>query len=147
MVAAGVEPVTLEELLKRSDIVTIHAPLMPETRGLINAETLALMKPTAVLVNTARGPIIDLPALARALEEGKLAGTALDVVDPEPLPADAPFYRMPNVILTPHSAYYSERSVDVVRRETLLEALQVLRGKRPRTVANPAVLAKVALEP
>ncbi len=147
MVAAGVEPVTLEELLQRSDIVTIHAPLTPETRGLIDAETLALMKPTAVLVNTARGPIIDLPALAHALQEGKLAGAALDVVDPEPLPADAPFYRMPNVILTPHSAYSSERSVDVVRRETLLEALQVLRGKRPRTVANPAVLEKVALEP
>ncbi|MCD6029912.1 MAG: hydroxyacid dehydrogenase [Thermomicrobiales bacterium] len=147
MVAAGVEPVSLEDLLRRSDIVTIHAPLTPETRGLINAETLALMKPSAVLVNTARGPIIDLPALAEALEEGKLAGAALDVVDPEPLPADAPFYRMPNVILTPHSAYYSERSVDVVRRETLLEALQVLRGKRPRTVANPAVLEKVTLAP
>jgi D-3-phosphoglycerate dehydrogenase / 2-oxoglutarate reductase len=147
MVAAGVEPVSLEDLLRRSDIVTIHAPLTSETRGLINAETLALMKPSAVLVNTARGPIIDLPALAEALEEGKLAGAALDVVDPEPLPADAPFYRMPNVILTPHSAYYSERSVDVVRRETLLEALQVLRGKRPRTVANPAVLEKVTLAP
>jgi D-3-phosphoglycerate dehydrogenase / 2-oxoglutarate reductase len=147
MVAAGVEPVSLEDLLRRSDIVTIHAPLTPETRGLINAETLALMKPSAVLVNTARGPIIDLPALAEALEEGKLAGAALDVVHPEPLPADAPFYRMPNVILTPHSAYYSERSVDVVRRETLLEALQVLRGKRPRTVANPAVLEKVTLAP
>jgi D-3-phosphoglycerate dehydrogenase / 2-oxoglutarate reductase len=100
-----------------------------------------------VLVNTARGPIIDLPALARAVQEEKIAGAALDVVDPEPLPADSPFYRMSNVILTPHSAYYSERSVDVVRRETLLEALQVLRGKRPRTVANPAVLHKITLEP
>jgi D-3-phosphoglycerate dehydrogenase / 2-oxoglutarate reductase len=143
---AGAEPVTLEELLARSDIVTVHAPLTPQTRGLIDAEALARMKPTAVLVNTARGPIIDLPALARALEEGKLAGAALDVVDPEPLQADSPFYSMPNVILTPHSAYYSERSVDVVRRETLNEALQVLRGKRPRTVANPAVLSKVTLE-
>jgi len=147
MVAAGVEPATLEELLRRSDIVTLHTPLTPETRGLIDAAALALMKPTAVLVNTARGPIIDLPALAQALQEEKIAGAALDVVDPEPLPADSPFYRMSNVILTPHSAYYSERSVDVVRRETLLEALQVLRGKRPRTVANPAVLDKVTLEP
>ena len=147
MVAAGVEPVILEELLRQSDIVTLHAPLTPETRGLINAAALALMKPTAVLVNTARGPIIDLPALAQALQEGRIAGAALDVVDPEPLQADSPFYQMPNVILTPHSAYYSERSVDVVRRETLLEALQVLRGKRPRTVANPAVLQKVTLEP
>jgi len=147
MVAAGVEPVSLPDLLRRSDIITLHAPLTPETRGIIDAAALALMKPAAVLVNTARGPIIDLPALAEALQEGRIGGAALDVVDPEPLPADSPFYRMPNVILTPHSAYYSERSVDVVRRETLLEALQVLRGKRPRTVANPAVLEKIALEP
>jgi D-3-phosphoglycerate dehydrogenase len=147
MVAAGVEPVELPDLLARADIVTLHTPLTPETRGMIDAAALARMKPEAVLVNTARGPIIDLPALARALQEGQLAGAALDVVDPEPLPADSPFYGMPNVILTPHSAYYSERSVDVVRRETLLEALQVLRGKRPRTVANPAVLDKVRLAP
>ena len=145
--AAGAQPVTLQELLRRADIVTLHTPLTPETRGMIDAAALALMKPTAVIVNTSRGPIIDLPALARALEDGKIAGAALDVVDPEPLPAEAPFYRMPNVILTPHSAYYSERSVDVVRRETLHEALQVLRGKRPRTVANPAVLEKVTLAP
>jgi D-3-phosphoglycerate dehydrogenase len=144
---AGAEPVTLEELLARADIVTIHTPLTPETRGLIDAAALARMKPTAVIINTARGPIIDLPALAQALQEGRIAGAALDVVDPEPLPAGSPFYSMPNVILTPHSAYYSERSVDVVRRETLQEALQVLRGKRPRTVANPSVLRKVTLEP
>jgi D-3-phosphoglycerate dehydrogenase len=146
-VAAGVELVDLPELLARADIVTLHTPLTPETRGMIDEVALARMRPEAVIVNTARGPIIDLPALARALQEGQLAGAALDVVDPEPLPASSPLYGMPNVILTPHSAYYSERSVDVVRRETLLEALQVLRGKRPRTVANPGVLAKVRLEP
>jgi D-3-phosphoglycerate dehydrogenase len=144
---AGAEPVSLEELLARSDIATIHTPLTPETRGLIDATALARMKPSAVLVNTARGPIIDLSALARALQDEIIAGAALDVVDPEPLGANSPLYGMPNVILTPHSAYYSERSVDVVRRETLLEALQVLRGKRPRTVANPGVLSKVTLEP
>lgn len=144
---AGAEPVSLEELLQRSDIVTIHTPLTSETRGLIDAAALALMKPTAVLVNTARGPIIDLAALTQALQEERLAGAGLDVVDPEPLVAGSPFYDLPNVILTPHSAYYSERSVDVVRRETLHEALQVLRGKRPRTVANPAVLEKVSLAP
>jgi D-3-phosphoglycerate dehydrogenase / 2-oxoglutarate reductase len=143
---AGAEPLPLDELLERADIVTIHCPLTPGTRGLIDAAALARMKPTALLVNTARGPIIDLPALAQALEEGRIAGAALDVVDPEPLAAGSPFYQLPNVILTPHSAYYSERSVDVVRRETLHEALQVLRGKRPRTVANPAVLEKVRLE-
>jgi D-3-phosphoglycerate dehydrogenase len=145
--AAGVELVSLPDLLQRADIVTMHTPLTPETRGFINAEALALMKPTAVLVNTSRGPVIDLPALAQALQEERLAGAALDVVDPEPLPAESLFYGMLNVILTPHSAYYSERSVDVVRRETFQEALQVLRGKRPRTVANPAVLSKVSLAP
>jgi D-3-phosphoglycerate dehydrogenase len=147
IVAAGVEPVPLGELLQRADIVTLHTPLTPETRGLINGAALALMKPTAVIVNTSRGPVIDLSALAHALQQATIAGAALDVVDPEPLAAGSPFYGMPNVILTPHSAYYSERSVDIVRRETLLEALQVLRGKRPRTVANPAVLEKVSLEP
>jgi D-3-phosphoglycerate dehydrogenase len=145
--AAGVELVPLSGLLQRADIVTMHTPLTPETRGFIHAEALALMKPTAVLVNTSRGPVIDLLALAQALQEERLAGAALDVVDPEPLPAESLFYDMPNVILTPHSAYYSERSVDVVRRETFREALQVLRGKRPRTVANPAVLSKVTLAP
>jgi len=145
--AAGAEPVTLEELLRRADIVTVHTPLTPETRGMIDAAALALMRPNAVLINTARGPIVDLPALAQALVNGDIAGAALDVVDPEPLPGDSPFYGLSNMILTPHSAYYSERSVDVVRRETLLEALQVLRGRRPRTVANPAVLEKVSLAP
>lgn len=146
MQAHGVEAVSLDDLLDRSDIVTLHCPLTPETRGIIGAPELARLRPTAVLVNTARGPLVDLKALAAALEARALAGAALDVVYPEPLPAEAPFYAMDNVILTPHSAYYSERSVELVRRETLLEAIQVLRGRRPRTVANPAVLAKVHLE-
>ena len=105
------------------------------------------MKPGASLVNTARGPILDLEAVAAALRSGALGGAGLDVFYPEPLPMTAPFYTMPNVILTPHAAYYSERSVDVVRRETLNEALAVLRGQRPRTVANPGVLDKVSLTP
>ncbi len=147
MEAHGVEPVELDALLEHADIVTLHCPLTPETRGLIGSAALARMKPSAVLVNTARGPLIDLPALAAALDSGRLAGAGIDVTDPEPLPAGSPFYAMENVILTPHSAYYSERSVETVRRETLLEAVQVLRGKRPRTVANPAVLDRVHLEP
>jgi D-3-phosphoglycerate dehydrogenase len=143
--AAGAELLPLPDLLGRADLVTLHCPLTPETRGLIGAPELARMKPTAFLVNTARGPIVDLPALAAALERSDLAGAGLDVFDVEPLPAASPFYRMPNVILTPHAAYYSERSVEVVRRETMNEALAVLRGRRPRTVANPAVLARVSL--
>jgi phosphoglycerate dehydrogenase-like enzyme len=141
------EYVELDDLLRQADFVSIHSPMRPETRHQIGARELALMKPTAFIVNTARGPIIDLPALVQALQEGRIAGAGLDVVDPEPLVAGSPFYDLPNVILTPHSAYYSERSVDVVRRETLHDALQVLRGKRPRTVANPAVLEKISLAP
>ncbi len=145
--AAGAEPLPLDDLLARADAVTIHCPLTPETRGLFDAPRLRRMKPSAVLVNTARGPIVDLDAIVAALQSGALAGAGLDVVYPEPLPAGHPLYALPNVILTPHAAYYSERSVDVVRRETLNEALAVLRGRRPRTVANPAVLAKLDLQP
>ncbi len=137
--------VDLNDLLARADIVTLHCPLTPETRGLINAERLSLMKTSAYLVNTARGPIIDLDALVIALQAGGLAGAGLDVVDPEPLPEDSPLYKMDNVILTPHSAYYSERSVDIVRRQTLLQALRVLRGQQPEVVANPGVLDRVSL--
>lgn len=140
-------PVGLDELLGRSDIVSLHCPLLPSTRGLIGAERLARMKPTAMLVNTARGPIVDLDALAAALATGRLGGAALDVTDPEPLPAASPLYGLPNTILTPHAAYYSERSVEIVRDETLAAALAVLAGRRPDTVANPAVLDRVALAP
>jgi D-3-phosphoglycerate dehydrogenase len=105
------------------------------------------MKPSAVLINTARGPIVDIPAVTRALQERRIAGAALDVVDPEPLPADSPLLGLDNVILTPHAAYYSERSIELVRSQALKETLRVLRGQRPRTVANPAVLQRVVLAP
>ena len=145
--AEGGEPVELNDLLARSDLVTLHCPLTPETRALIGTDALARMKPSAFLVNTARGPIVDLDALVVALSEGRLAGAALDVVYPEPLPLDSPLYTMPNVILTPHAAYYSERSVQVVREETFAGAMAVLRGIRPRVVANPRVLERVSLAP
>ena len=143
----GAEPVELDELLARADIVTLHCPLTPETRGLIGAEALGRMKPSAALVNTARGPIVDLDALAAALRDGRLAGAALDVFSPEPLPLSSPLYALPNVILTPHAAYYSERSAEIVRKETFAGAMAVLQGLRPRVVANPAVLERVALTP
>jgi D-3-phosphoglycerate dehydrogenase len=145
--ARGAEPVALDDLLTRSDIVSLHCPLTAETRGLIGERELEMMKSGAVLVNTARGPIVDVAAVTAALERCAIAGAALDVVDPEPLPADSLLYRLENVILTPHAAYYSERSVEVVRHEALKETLRVLRGRRPRTVANPKVLERVTLAP
>ena len=145
MTALGVESVTLDDLLARADYVSIHCPLTPETRCLIDAAAIARMKPGAVLINTARGPIVDLDAATAALQSGALAGAALDVFSPEPLPVDSPLYGLPNVILTPHAAYYSERSVEIVRRETLEGALAVLRNERPRVVANPSVLERVHL--
>jgi D-3-phosphoglycerate dehydrogenase / 2-oxoglutarate reductase len=144
--AKGAELMTLNTLLPQVDLLTIHAPLTPETRGLINAERLSTMKPDASIINTARGPIIDLDALAEHLRQHTGARAALDVVYPEPLSLDHPLYALQNVIHTPHSAYYSEQSVITVRTETFSEAMSVLMGRLPRTVANPSVLEKVSLE-
>jgi glyoxylate reductase len=94
--------VPLTELLERSDFVTLHTPLTPQTRGLIDADALHRMKPTAYLVNTARGPIVDTNALAHALQGGEIAGAALDVTDPEPLPGDQPLLEAPNLLVVPH---------------------------------------------
>jgi glyoxylate reductase len=96
--------VSLEELLEQSDFVTLHCPLTPQTRGLIDAEALSRMKPTAYLVNTSRGPVVDTGALAGALHAGELAGAALDVTDPEPLPADHALLDAPNLLVVPHIA-------------------------------------------
>jgi glyoxylate reductase len=94
--------VPLDDLLARSDFVSVHSPLTPETRGLIGDEALGRMKPTAYLVNTARGPVVDSDALVRALREGRIAGAALDVTDPEPLPAGHPLLDVPNLLVLPH---------------------------------------------
>lgn len=145
--AAGGTPMSLDEMLPKVDLLTIHSPLTPETRGLINAERLASMKPDASIINTARGPIIDLDALTAHLQKNPGARAALDVVYPEPLATDHPLYTLPNVIHTPHSAYYSEQSVITVREETFAGAMDVLMGRQPRTVANPDVLDKVDLAP
>ena len=106
----GVEPVSKEELLRQSDVISIHLKLGDRSRGLIGAQELALMKRSAVLVNTSRSAIIDQDALALALQDGVIAGAALDVFEPEPLPADHPVRRQPNTILTPHIGFVTEES-------------------------------------
>ena len=118
------EQVPLKELLQRSDVVSLHLPLTESTRGLIGEEELQSMKPDAFLINTARGPVVDSQALAQALEQGTIAGAALDVFDTEPpLPADDPLLQAPRTILTPHMGFDSEESM-LARAEIVFDNLQ-----------------------
>jgi D-3-phosphoglycerate dehydrogenase len=128
----GVDMVDLPTLLAKADVLTLHAPATPQTVGIINAEALARMKPTAYLVNSARGDLVVEPALAKALTDGKLAGAALDVFAVEPLPMDSPLRSAPNLMLTPHAAWYSD--VAVAQLQTLVadEITRALTGQPPR---------------
>jgi D-3-phosphoglycerate dehydrogenase / 2-oxoglutarate reductase len=137
----GVERVDLPTLAARADYVSVHALLNAETRGLLNEAFFRRMKPTACLVNTSRGPIVDEAALARALREGRLAGAALDVFEKEPLAADSPLRRLDNVILTPHAAYFSSPAVAQVPKRCGEEIARVLLKERPLNVVNPEVYA------
>ena len=128
-------PVPLAELLERSDVVTLHAPLDETTRHLIDADALARMRPGAFLVNTARGGLADGAAVLAALEAGRLAGAALDVLEAEP-PADLDLVSHPRVIATPHAAWFSRESMLQLKREVAREALRVLAGERPRSPVN-----------
>ncbi len=139
--ALGVERVDLMTLAARADYVSVHALLNPETRGLIGEAFLRRMKPTACLINTSRGPIVDESALGRALKEGWLAGAALDVFEEEPLGADSPLRDIDNVILTPHAAYFSSPAVAQVPRRCGEEVARVLMKERPLNVVNPEVYA------
>ncbi len=136
---AGVEQVEFEELLKVSDYISIHAPLLPATRHLFNADVFPRMKPTAYLINTARGPIIDEAALASALDQGHLAGAALDVMEQEP-PSGSPLFGRENVIVTPHTSFYSEESLVDLQTKAAEEVVRVLSGQAPRNPVNPDVL-------
>jgi len=122
----GVEMTSLEDLLERSDFVSLNADLNPTSYHLINAGTLAHMKPTAVLINTARGPLVDEPALIRALEEKRIAGAALDVFEIEPLPEDSPLRRMENVLLAAHNSNSSPAAWERVHWNTIRNLLDGL---------------------
>ena len=125
----GAEPVALDTLLRESDFVTLHTPLTPETRHLIDANALAIMKPTAVLVNSARGPIVDLAALETALRKGQIAHAALDVTDPEPIAADHSLLSLPNVTVVPHIGSASVRTRDQMAEIAANNLLAGLRGE------------------
>jgi phosphoglycerate dehydrogenase-like enzyme len=133
----GATLVSKDELLAQSDILTIHLVLGDRSRGLIGAGELAKMKPTAYLVNTSRGPIVDEAALLHALEQGMIAGAALDVFDIEPLPLDHPFRRMENVVVSPHIGYVTEETYRVFYGDTLENIHAFLAGK-PIRVLNPS---------
>jgi D-3-phosphoglycerate dehydrogenase len=143
--ALGVERVSLEAVAERSDYVSIHTPLNDETRHMIGEAFLRRMKPTALLINTARGPVVDEQALIRALEQGRPGGAALDVWEQEPVAADSPLLRMDNVIASPHAAYFSTAAVAAVPRRCGEEVARVLSGQRPLNVVNPEVYAPGAV--
>jgi glyoxylate reductase len=130
--------VGLDELLRRSDFVSLHCPLRPETHHLIDARALRSMKPTAILVNTARGPIVDQEALAAALRDGQIAGAALDVTDPEPLPADDPLLHAPNLIVVPHIGSATHEAREQMTQLSVDNLLAALNGDpMPHPVNRP----------
>jgi D-3-phosphoglycerate dehydrogenase len=136
----GVEWRSLEALLAESDYVVLVCPLTSETRHLINAQSLARMKPTAYLVNTSRGGLVDHAALAAALSTGQIAGAALDVQDPEPPDLSQPPYNDPKVLITPHAAFSSRQAVAELRTRVAHQVAAVFRGEIPENVVNPEVL-------
>ena len=137
--AAGAEAATLEKLLRESDIVTIHVPLNQQTRGMIGEKEFALMKPGAILINTARGPIVSEAAMLDALRSGKLSGAGLDVYDEEPLPLEHPLRRFDNVVLLPHRGYATVEILTERYQHAMENILSFLDGK-PVNVINAEAL-------
>jgi len=138
----GVKYVSLEELLKRSDFVTLHAPATEETRGMIGAAELAMMKPTAILVNTARGALVDQQALYEALRDGRLAGAGLDVFAEEPPAPDDPLLSLPNCLFTPHSGSNEVETVERINQQVAENLLEALGGGQPEFCVNPQVFGR-----
>jgi D-3-phosphoglycerate dehydrogenase len=134
----GGDYATFEEVLEGADFVTLHLPLTPETRHLIGAAELARMKPTAFLINAARGGLVDHEALATAIRDGRIRGAALDVYETEP-PGSLPVIALPSVIATPHVASYTDGAITKMARAALANLLDALRGGRPEHVVNPEV--------
>ena len=138
--AEGARPVSLESLLRESDYVSIHAPHTPETNHLIDADALSIMKPSAMLINTSRGGLVDTLALEKALRNGVIAGAGLDVLEVEPISANHGLLSLENCVITPHAAWYSEDAFVELKTKCAEETASVLRGIEPRYCLNPQVL-------
>ncbi|MEM2567678.1 MAG: C-terminal binding protein [Candidatus Bathyarchaeia archaeon] len=132
----GIELVNLETLLKSADFVSVHSPLTNETRGMIGERELKLMKKTAYIINTARGPIIQEEALYKALKNGWIAGAGLDVYTKEPPDRDNPLFKLENVVLTPHIAYYTQEAIWRLEMTAVEEAIRILQGQLPKNLVN-----------
>ncbi len=140
----GIELVGLEDLFRRADVLSVSCPLTPETRHIVNAERLALMKPTAYLINTARGPIVDQKALTKVLQEGRISGAGLDVLEQEPPDPNDPILKLDNVILAPHALCWTDQCFAGNGAADVRAVLDVQQGREPRGVVNRAVLASDA---
>ncbi|MBI4663939.1 MAG: phosphoglycerate dehydrogenase [Verrucomicrobia bacterium] len=141
----GIKMVALDELLAESDFVTLHAALTPQSRGLIGEQQLRKMKSTAFLINAGRGALLDESALVRALQDGWIAGAALDTFTKEPLPSDHPLRYAPNVLLTPHLASFARENGMRVSLAAAQAIVDLMNGKQPHSLVNPEVLSSSAL--
>ncbi|MEP6971351.1 MAG: NAD(P)-dependent oxidoreductase, partial [Betaproteobacteria bacterium] len=137
----GVTLVDMDTLFRKSDFLTVNCPLTEQTRGLVDARLIALMKPSAYLINTARGPIVDEKALYAALSGGKIAGAGLDVFEQEPTPADNPILKLDNVVVTPHGICFTDECMRGLAESAFRAALDVAAGRKPPYIVNPDALA------
>lgn len=140
--AGGVSRVSLDQLFRESDVVSVHLRLSDTSRGLVTADLLRLMKPTAFLINTARGPIVDEAALLAILSEGRIAGAGLDVYDVEPLPSDHPLLRLAHVVLTPHLGYVTQETYRIFFQQVVASIAAYLDGGIPPRCINPEAAAR-----
>lgn len=138
----GYDICTFDELLQKADVVSFHCALTPQTRHMLDAAHLAMMKPDAVVVNTSRGAVIDTCALAQALEEGRLWGAGLDVFEEEPVSIEHPIFKAPHTLFSAHAAYWSEESGVELRTRTMQSAIDVVCGRKPADCLNPAALER-----
>lgn len=137
---AGVKLMSFEEVLEKADFVSLHTPLTPETQKMMSTEQFAKMKPSAVLINASRGPVVDEDALVKALKDGTIAGAALDVFDPEPPTADNPLFALDNVIVSPHNAALTDMALVAMAVDSAAGIVDYLTGKTPAYPVNKTVL-------